>query len=144
MTHRNSLIPQWPGLTREQFRYLEGLGIGGDPAEAVADATGTAATTAAAPGAQVSDAAITAVSTTAAISVAHYGYGQAQADAIPVAINSLITRQALLITLVNDLQEVVTTMQADAAANATVINDLTTSLNATLEALREAEVMEQS
>jgi hypothetical protein len=35
-------------------------------------------------------------------------------------------------------------MQADAAANATVINDLTTSLNATLEALREAEVMEQS
>jgi hypothetical protein len=140
MTHRNSLIPQWPGLTREQFRYLEGLGIGGDPAEAVADATGTAAT----PGAQVSDAAITAVSTTAAISVAHYGYGQAQADAIPVAINSLITRLALLITLVNDLQEVITTMQADAAANATVINDLTTSLNATLEALREAEVMEAS
>lgn len=53
--------------------------------------------------AAVATGAITPVVTTAA-ALSSYGFTQAQADSIPVAINSIITRQALIITLVNELR----------------------------------------
>jgi hypothetical protein len=55
--------------------------------------------------AAVSTAAISAVATTGATNSSPYGYTtSAQADAIVTAINAIITRQALIITLVNELR----------------------------------------
>lgn len=56
--------------------------------------------------AAVTTTAITTVTTTAATSTSPVGYSaNAQADAIPVAINALITRVALNTALVNELRQ---------------------------------------
>jgi len=65
--------------------------------------------------AAVSTTALTAVSTLAAVTVAssRYGYdSQTQADNIPARINQIITRQASMITLVNELRDALVALNA--------------------------------
>ncbi len=54
--------------------------------------------------AAVNASAITPVATTGSTVTTPYGYSQAQADAIPAAINAVITRQGSIITLLNELR----------------------------------------
>lgn len=82
----------------------------------------------------VPETAITTVATTAATSSTPYGYSQVQADAIPAAINSIIARQALIITAVNQL--------ISAAPNA-LTNSVKTQFNALIEEMQKRDAMEQ-
>ena len=57
---------------------------------------------------------------------------QAQADAIPAAINNIIARQALIITAVNQL-----------IGGAPVTSDLKTQFNALIEEMQKRDAIEQ-
>lgn len=117
-------------LDPDLVKYLDELGKL-NPAGAVPDASGTASSSASA----VSSVAITPVDTTASTDTTPFGYlTQAQADAIVAAINSIIVRQALIITAVNQLE-------ADTAANAILANSLTSQFNTLLASLRTQGIL---
>ena len=125
---RRTRVPE--GLDPILTAFLDDIA---KPAGAVTDLSGSASSTAS----SVTSSAITSVATTGATNSSPYGYTTAaQADAIVTAINSVITRQALLITAVN-------TLISDMAANAAVIDDLTDKINETLAALRARGRMDQ-
>jgi hypothetical protein len=95
--------------------------VTGDPSDTASSVTVTAITTVA----------INAATTTG------YGYTQAQADSIPVTINSIVARLALVTTAVNALK-------VDTTANAAAISELTTQYNALITAMQASGAMEST
>lgn len=124
-----SRIPDWPGLSNDKFRYLEGLDR---RVVATNDASGDVTQTAEAPAALSIDSVVTTPSTDSS----PFGYTQAQADAIVTAIN------AVLVAL-TDLHAVVSALQTDAVANADVLNSAKTTLNSALAGMRNAGILER-
>jgi len=129
MVQRRSRVPD-VDLDPAHYRFLDSIDkrrLTPVAPVSTADAS-TAAITA------VPATAITTVATTAATSSTPYGYSQAQADAIPAAINNIIARQALIITAVNQL--------INAAPNA-LTNSVKTQFNALIEEMQKRDAMEQ-
>lgn len=113
----------------------------------VTNLSGDASATASAPpaGTTVASDSIAAVATTASTDSTPFGYAQAQADAIPVAINAIEVRLAALVTAFNAILpalDVITQLRSDAAANAALLDTHTTKINELLAGLRTAGRME--
>ena len=126
---RRTLVPK--GLDPTLTLFLDNLA---KPGSAVSDLSGSAASS----GTAVSTTAITAVATTATTQTSPYGFAtQAQGDAVVSAINSLITRQASVIELIN-------TLLANDATNSALIDAQKTTINNLLASLRAANKMDAS
>lgn len=124
---RRSKVPE--GLDRPLASFLDDLAR---PASSVASLSGSASATSGSP---VSSATISPVATTAAFDVTPFGFTEAQANSIPVAMNALIARQALMITLLN-------TLLTDVVANGTLLGSTVTTVNNILAALRASQKMD--
>lgn len=130
MTARRSLVPDVPNMDPAHYKFLDTLDKRRlTPIAPVASVASTVSS--------VSSAAISPVATTAATGTTPYGYTtQAQADAIVAAINSIITRQAAIITAVNQL--------AAAGQPTDLVNDLKTQFNALLAEMQTRDAMEKT
>lgn len=127
MAQRRSRVPD-VDLDPAHYRFLDSI----DKRRLTPVAQVTADDAAISSIAEVPSTAITTVATTAATNSTPYGYAQAQADAIPAAINNIIARQALIITAVNQL-----------IGGAPVTSDLKTQFNALIEEMQKRDAMEQ-
>ena len=127
MGQRRSRVPD-VDLDPAHYRFLDGLDKRRltPVAQVTADDAGISSIAA------VPSTAITTVATTAATNSSPYGYAQAQADAIPAALNNIIARQALIVTAVNQL-----------IGGAPVTSDLKTQFNALIEEMQKRDAMEQ-